>query len=244
MSSKIKTVLISGVSKGIGANCAKHLLNLGHTVIGIGRNDNNALKEFPNYHFFQCDLLEPEATKNIAKEIASTFQVDMFIHNAMYSPKHKPFLRCQEDDFLKAHTISSIAPTLIIQKIISGMRKNKFGRILFFGTIIQVVGSKGQLPYLTAKSALSGLTKGLCLELATSGVTCNLLLLGPVDTQKLRENLSEDQIKKIKESMPTGNLVEVDHIAKMVEYFLLDESAVINGATIPLGNASHLRNYS
>lgn len=237
----MKTILISGVSKGVGAHLSAYLLNLGHKVIGIGRQDNEDLKDHENFKFYPCDLLDLAAVKEISKSIGKDNEVDLFFHNAMYTPKHKPFLRYNDEDLIKAFTVCSASALTIVKNIISPMRKKNFGRILFLGSIIQQTGSVGQLAYLTAKSSLDGLTKGLSLELASSGVTCNLLLLGPVETEKLKDNLSEEAYENIKKSIPTGEFVNADHLSGLVDFFLTPESTPINGVTLPVGNATHLR---
>jgi NAD(P)-dependent dehydrogenase (short-subunit alcohol dehydrogenase family) len=237
----MKTILISGVSQGIGAYMAQHLLHTGHIVIGIGRSKNDTLALDKNFHFYPCDLLESESVNEVSKEIAKKHEVDMFFHNAMYTPKHKPFLRYTDEDMIKAFTVCSASALTIVKNIVSPMRKKKFGRILFTGSLIQHTGSIGQLAYLTAKSSLDGLTKGLALELASSGVTCNLLMLGPVDTEKLKSNLSDEAYENVKASIPTGEFVSQEHLAGMLDFFLTEASTPINGVSLPVGNASHLR---
>jgi len=239
----MKTILISGVSKGIGSFIATHLLNKGHTIIGMGRSNNEELNKNDNFHFYECDLLNSQVVTDVSKQIGKKHSVDMFFHNAMYTPKHKPFLRYTDEDMIKAYTVCSASALTIIKNIISPMRKNKFGRILFTGSLIQHTGSVGQLAYLTAKSSLDGLTKGLALELASSGVTCNLLMLGPVETDKLKDNLSEEAYEKVKSSIPTGEFVSQTHVAEMIEFFLSEASTPINGVSLPVGNGSQLRSF-
>ncbi|OUR93573.1 hypothetical protein A9Q84_19080 [Halobacteriovorax marinus] len=237
----MKTILISGISKGIGAHLASHLLEVGHRVVGIGRQGNDNLEAHDSFKFYPCDLLELDSVKEVSKAIGKENEIDLFFHNAMYTPKHKPFLRYKDEDLIKAFTVCSASALTIINSIVTPMRKNKFGRILFLGSIIQETGSVGQLAYLTAKSSLDGLTKGLSLELATSGVTCNLLLLGPVETDKLKDNLSEEAYENIKNTIPTGEFVNVEHISGLVDFFLTPASTPINGVTLPVANSMHLR---
>lgn len=241
----LKTILVTGISGGIGEACAAHFLALGHTVIGIGRNNNDKLIQAgKNFHFFSCDLLDLEKLSTIANEVSRQFEIDLFLHNAMYTPRHKVFLRYSAEELVRANKVSNIAPVIIIQKISASMRKNNFGRILFLGSAVTITGSKGQLAYLTAKSALEGLTKGLALELAkSSNVTVNLLQLGPVKTEKFTNNVSRENRQKIIDSIPGGELISPDDVAKCLEFFLKDESGIINGSSIPITNSSHLAGF-
>ena len=126
----MKTILISGVSKGIGAYIASHLLKSGQKVIGLGRSNNEELDKNENFHFYACDLLDSKAVQEVSKSIGKDHEIDLFFHNAMYTPKHKPFLRYNDEDMIKAFTVCSASALTISKNIISPMRKKKFGRIL------------------------------------------------------------------------------------------------------------------
>ena len=238
-----KSILITGISKGIGEAIARDFLERGHQVIGVGRSGNENLEKKDGFVFKQCDLLNTEAVQELAKNLGSEFEIDMFIHNAMYTPPHKPFLRYKADDLQMAHQVATIAPMQIIQRISSSMRKKNFGRIIFLGSLVQETGSIGQLAYLTAKSAMDGLMKGLTLELATSGITSNLILLGAVETEKLKAHVSEEQIEKIKEGVPTKKLVQINEIVEFMNYLLSEGSTAINGQRIPFGHAAQLKAF-
>ena len=235
----MRTILITGVSKGIGLTLTEHLLKKGFSVIGLGRSAPQEINN-PNFSFIQCDLLNFEELKSTLK-ILDTKPIDFFIHNAMYTPKHAPFIKYNAEDFMNAHALSTVAPTLIIQKIGMGMKKRGYGKILFLGSIIQITGSAGQLPYLTAKSGLSGLVKGLALELGKYGITTNLFLLGAVNTEKIRDNLGEEKMKLLADQLTHKRFIETIEIAITLEGFLSTENSIINGSEILLSNAQHLR---
>ena len=235
----MRTVLISGVSKGIGLALTKHFLEKGLSVIGIGRAAPENIKN-PLFSFIQCDLLDSDQLKNLL-EILDKKEIDIFIHSAMYTPKHAPFIKYDASDFIKAHIVSTVAPTIIIQKIGMGMKKRGYGRIAFLGSVIQMTGSTGQLPYLTAKSAMSGLVKGLALELGKYGITTNLFLLGAVDTAKVRDNLGAEKMGQLKEQLTNKRFIQEIEIAQSLESFMNEGTSIINGAEILLSNAQHLR---
>lgn len=235
----MKTILITGVSRGIGHTLAHYLLEKGYRVIGVGRNFPEDLR-VSQFRFFPCDLLDLVQVESLVSQLENE-AIDVFVHNAMYTPKHAPFIRYRADDFLKAHFISTVAPTLIIQKIAMNMKKQAFGRILFIGSLIQHTGTQGQLPYLTAKSALSGLVKGLALELGKYSVTTNLFLLGAVETAKLKENLGAERLERLKEKLTYQRFIQEIDIAKSLESFINNSQTLINGTEIILSDTQHLR---
>ncbi len=235
----MKTILITGVSKGIGLTLTEYFLEKNYNVIGLGRSAPEAITH-PHFSFLECDLLNFEDLKSTLK-ILDDRNIDIFIHNAMYTPKHAPFIKYNAEDFMNAHALSTVAPTLIIQKIGMGMKKRGYGKIAFLGSIIQMTGSAGQLPYLTAKSGLSGLVKGLALELGKYGITTNLFLLGAVNTEKVRDNLGEEKMKLLAQQLTNKRFIETIEIAKALEGFISQENSIINGSEILLSNAQHLR---
>lgn len=236
-------LLITGTSKGIGLQLALHFLDQGHQVIGLSRSHSQELDKKKNFFFYACDLLNTDELEDVATVIGQNHQVDVFIHNAMFTPKHRPFLRYKAQDYLSAHTVATVAPAIIVSKICSSMRKQHYGRMLFIGSVIQLTGSTGQLAYLCAKSALSGLTKGLALELASSGITTNTLLLGPVLTEKLQDNVGLEQIEKIKNSIPSKEFVTFEQIIHSITYLMDPKSQAINGTQVIVGQGSQLRSF-
>jgi 3-oxoacyl-[acyl-carrier protein] reductase len=237
----MKVILITGVSRGIGNTLAKHFLKKNYRVIGLGRSCPTDINYQSLFRFIPCDLLDSEQIKE-ALLLLDTESIDVFIHGAMYTPKHAPFIRYKESDFVNAHFIATVVPILIIQKIAMGMKNRGHGQILFLGSLIQKMGSKGQLAYLTAKSALSGLTTGLAVELGQYGISTNLFLLGAVETEKLKENLGEDRLEKLKNQLTYKRLIQAESIAESIESFIQGPFSILaNGSEIILSDTQHLR---
>jgi len=231
-----KKVLITGVSAGIGAALARELTARGHVVDGLGRSPPAAGSV---RDFIACDLLDVGAIDEAIQAIGGR-DYDVFIHNAMWTPPHAPYIRYQAQDFMDAHMVSTVAPTLLLQKIGMGMKRRGGGQLLFLGSLIQHTGSDGQLPYLTAKAALGGLVKGLAVELGKYGVTSNLVLLGAVETEKVRQNLSAEALAGLKAKLPRGELIAVAEVARTLAHLVEGELRLINGSEILLTDSQHL----
>jgi NAD(P)-dependent dehydrogenase (short-subunit alcohol dehydrogenase family) len=231
-----KKILITGVSGGLGAELAVAFKAQGHQVHGLGRS---AAPAGVVDRFILCDLLDLAAVAEVAKDLESE-SYDVFIHNAMWTPAHAPFIRYKAQDFLNAHTVATVAPALLLQKIGMGMKKLGAGQILFIGSLIQLTGSEGQLPYLTAKSALSGLVKGLAVELGKHGVTSNLVLLGAVDTPKVRENLSAEARASLEAKLPRGELITTEEVCRTLVHLIAGDLRLLNGSDILITDSQHL----
>jgi len=228
------SMVITGVSSGIGKYLCEYYLEQGLEVIGVGRSKPEFTSE--KFHFVQQDLTDLDKLEALGKELEEKYSPSSFIHNSMYTPGHKPFLRYKADDFIQAHKVCTIAPTLLLKKIAMGMKSRGHGRIIFMGSAVQLTGAPGQLVYLTAKSALSGLTKGLSIELALSKITVNQILLGPVETEKLKTNVDEERRQRILNSLPTQEFVSMEQISHVINYILSPESASYTGQELVLSS--------
>ncbi len=233
-------ILITGVSRGIGHALAAYFLSQGDTVIGVGRTAPSFIEDSGIFTFISCDFFDDEETESAVNSIKKLGTIDTFIHNAMYTPKHKLFLRYKAEELEKAHRVCSVIPLRFVQAIYSGQKKQSFGRVIFLGSLMQSIGGKGQLVYITAKSALSGLTKSLALEMASHGITVNLLLLGPVITEHFSSNVTAENQQKLQSAIPTGAFISYREIIHNLEYLLSKEACNMTGTEIPLGGGAHL----
>lgn len=227
---KKATILITGVSRGIGYQLAKRFLQDHHRVIGIGRVCPPDLG--PNFSFIGCDLGVEENRQKTLHSLAE-LEIDCFIHSASPSIEHKPHPMVTTAELQESFQVAVQSGLEIISLIGKKMRERNYGRIIFLGSAVQITGSSGQTHYHVAKSAQEGLVKSLCSELADHGITVNQLLLGPVDTEGLKEKTTEAQREKILASIPGKEFVNVEQIYAFLKYVNSYESAPLNGAMIP-----------
>jgi 3-oxoacyl-[acyl-carrier protein] reductase len=129
----------------------------------------------------------------------------------------------------------------MMQQLAPGMRKRRYGRIILIGSVVQEMGGRGQMAYITSKSALSGLTKSFASELGDRNITANLILLGPVETEKFLGNTSSEIVSAIKDKMPNQRLIPVEQICNAADYLMSDQSSFVNGATLHLSGGIHLK---
>lgn len=113
------------------------------------------------------------------------------------------------------------------------MMRARFGRIVNIGSVVASVGSPGQANYAAAKAGLVGLTRSIARELATRGVTCNLVEPGPVDTA-MTAALSEERRDQLRAEVPTGRFGEAAEVAHAVAFLASPESGYVTGAVLPV----------
>ena len=137
----------------------------------------------------------------------------------------------KDEDWDNVININLSASMRLTRQVIKGMLKRKFGRIIFISSIVGYTGNAGQTNYSASKSALVGLTKSIALEVASRGITCNLIAPGFISTP-MTDKLTDEQKNKIIVNIPVNRLGEVEDISNGCIYLASDEASFITGTTL------------
>ena len=223
----MKTLLVTGASRGVGfAICKKASAN-GHRAIALSRNIS-PLNGIPNVHPFSVDLSLESEVVDFVKEISTSFKsIDVLINNAG-SLINKPFLEISSSDFEAVFKVNIFAVATLTRLILPMM--NAKGHVLNITSIGGVQGSAkfpGLSAYSSSKGALVILTELLAEEFKDSGPSFNALALGAVQTEMLEE------------AFP-GYKAPVS-AAQMAEYiidFALKGHQFYNGKVLPISSST------
>ncbi|MDD3237178.1 MAG: SDR family NAD(P)-dependent oxidoreductase [Candidatus Gastranaerophilales bacterium] len=236
---KNKNILITGSSKGIGLAIAKVLNTKNNNVIITGR-DKDRLFKVINEHkfsaFFAFDLTKENAPQELIQIIENTYgSIDILINNAgeyVYNPIEKT----TEAEIERLFKLNSIAPYLLTRAVIPKMKEKKWGRIINIGSISGAVGEGNASLYSMTKSAFSGFTKALALELAQDNITVNTINPGWVDTELVNNDNLEDTFSKeeIIEMIPQRRFVHPDEVGNLCKYLISDNAKGLTGQSINL----------
>ena len=231
-------VLITGSSKGIGAKIAEILANAGYNVFLHGR-DENALKELSEKisakGFFSIDLTAEDSAENLFNKAVETLGgIDVLINNAgeYFYGKVENTDKVTLDRLL---TLNTKVPYVLISLAVKGMKANNFGRIINIGSISGAVGEANASLYSMTKSAFSGLTKALALELAQNNITVNTINPGYVKTALLDGTFDDDfSEKELLDMIPQNRFIDPVEIANFVKYLASNEAKGLTGQCINL----------
>ena len=230
-----KVVLITGATGGIGKSIARKMREKGAKLILSGtRQDvlNNIVSEFGNEaKGIVTDLNDKDDIISLADEAEKCFgQIDVLINNAGVTSDNL-FMRMKDEDWEKVININLTAAMRLTRQVIRGMIKKRFGRVIFISSVVGYTGNAGQTNYSASKSALVGLTKSLALEVASRGITCNLIAPGFISTP-MTDKLSDDQKNNIVKNIPVNRLGMPDDISNACLYLASDEASFITGSTL------------
>lgn len=234
-----KNVLITGASRGIGKAIAKLLVKEGHNVFLTARNKDmlkTVCHEIGAKGYFAIDLCENGAVEKLVKLTAAAYgDIDVLVNNAglyVYSAVEKT----DETDIDNMLAVNIKAPFELIKYVVPMMKKKRWGRIVNIGSISGIIGEANASLYSLTKSAYTGMTKALALELAADGITVNTINPGWVDTEmgKKSVNDSEFSYEENIETIPQRRFIEPVEIAHLVNYLISDGAKGLTGQSISL----------
>ncbi len=238
-----KVALITGATGGIGMSIARKMKLSGAKLILSGTKQNVltdlALELGNDVKTIATDLNCKDDILNLAEKAEDSFgQIDILINNAGITADNL-FLRMKDEEWEKVINVNLSAPMRLTRQVIKGMLKRRSGRIIFISSIVGYTGNAGQTNYAASKSALVGFTKSIALEVASRGITCNLIAPGFISTP-MTDKLSDEQKKSIVINIPANRLGHVDDISNGCVYLASDEAGFITGATLHINGGMNM----
>ncbi len=228
----MRRVLVSGASGGLGREIAESLLSDGFYVVMLCNKNKSKLdsliSKFSNQtKVVEVDFLNDVDYDTLKEEIGA---VDSVINCVGISSSQISW-KINKEQWDKVFDLNLNTPFRLAQLFIPEMRKNKFGRIVFFSSIVAQKGVVGTSAYSASKSALLGLTRTMASELATSGVTVNCISPGYMDKGMISE-VSDQFLSDILESIPAKTLGSSENITHSVSFLLNEKADYITGQVI------------
>ena|ERR1039458_116050 len=227
--------LVTGASQGIGRACAVTLAKAGATVALAARNEEKLKAAVAQIEgeggkaaAFRLDVASEEAIKSTVKEISAQLgKIDILVNNAGIT-RDGLLLRMKRADWDDVLTTNLSAPFLLIQAVLAGMMKQRWGRIINITSVVGEMGAAGQVNYASSKAGLIGLTLSVAREIASRNITVNAVAPGYIATA-MTEVLSEEQKQEITAQIPLGRHGTDSDIANAVLFLASKEAGYITG---------------
>lgn len=227
----MKTVLITGASRGIGREVAKLFAEKGYaTLINYNNSKDQAeslLKELTDKGYYaklyKADVSNKRETDLMVQNIIKDFKkIDVLVNNAGVSLT-KLCLDVSEEEYDNLFNINVKGMYFLTNAVLNSMIENKNGSIVNVSSIWGNVGASCEVAYSSSKSAVIGYTKALAKEVGLSGIRVNCVCPGVIDTD-MNKNLSIEDKKELADSTPLSRIGNASEVANCI-YFLASEKA-------------------
>ena len=230
-----KIALVTGASSGIGIGIAEALHAQGATVVLTGRREAElkavAEKLGERAAVIPADLNDAAAPAALVEKVeADHGKLDILVNNAGFT-RDMLALRMGDEDWNAVLEVDLNAPFRLARAALRGMMKRRSGRIVSIASIVGVTGNAGQANYAAAKAGLIGMSKSLAQEVATRGVTVNVVAPGFIKTA-MTDALNDAQKTALMGRIPMGKMGASEDIAAAVTYLASDEASWVTGVTL------------
>ena len=232
----MKTVIITGASRGIGAATAEYFGERGWRVIcGYYNNEGKVKKVAESIEksggearIFRADVGNFDDCKALIEFAEGFGRVDVLVNNAGISEVGL-FTDLSPEREKRLFDVDLFAPMNLARLVLPGMIHEKSGSIINISSMWGQVGASCEVQYSTAKAGIIGFTKALAKEVAPSGIRVNCVAPGVIDTE-MNSHLSDEDMRALADEIPMCRIGTAREVAECV--YFLTESSYLTGQVI------------
>lgn len=226
----MKTVLITGGSRGIGKCIAENLAKEGYNVVLNYNKSEKQAKQIQkelqgqgkNIEIYKADISKREEVKKMIKFTLNKFKnIDILINNAGIA-KLQMFNDITDEDWNEMINTNLNSVFYCTQEVLENMVHNKNGCIINISSIWGMVGASCEVAYSVSKAGIDGMTKALAKELGLSNIRVNSIAPGVIDTE-MNSNLDSRIKEEIKNETPLNKIGKPIDIYRCVKWLIEDE---------------------
>ena len=239
-----KSALVTGASRGIGSAIAEKLADQGFFVIGTATTAAGAEQISKDLGDRGCGLKllvqDQHSVEAMVEELA-TLEVGsplILVNNAAIT-RDNLMLRMSAEEWQDVVDTNLSGAFRVTKGLLRNMVKARWGRIINGGSGGGRLGNPGQANYVASKAGLEGLTRSLALEVASRGITVNLLAPGLIETDMTAE-LTNEQRDAMLTRIPLGRMGQANDIAAAAAFLSSDDGAYITGQTLHINGGMFL----
>ncbi|EKN3681935.1 3-oxoacyl-ACP reductase FabG [Yersinia enterocolitica] len=243
MSFEGRIALVTGASRGIGREIAELLAKRGARVIGTATSEKGA-EAISAYLGDQgkglmLNVVDPASIESVLATIRAEFgEVDILVNNAGIT-RDNLLMRMKDEEWQDIIDTDLTSVFRLSKAVMRAMMKKRFGRIITIGSVVGTMGNAGQVNYAAAKAGLIGFSKSLAREVASRGITVNVVAPGFIETD-MTKALTDDQRAGILAQVPANRLGQAKEIASAVAFLASDEASYISGETLHVNGGMYM----
>ena len=226
-------MIITGTSRGIGRGMAEFFLGHGYRVAGCSRGAGSIQHE--NYLHSSMDVGDETQVREFVRLVRGTFpRIDVLVCNAGLAPAAL-LLTMTSGEVLNGVLRTNVSGTFYMcREVARAMMLQRSGRIITMSSMAVGLHEEGTSAYSASKSAIVEMTRILAKELASSGVTCNVLAPSMITTEAV-EALGDAVTARALDKLTIKRRLSIEEICNVVSFFVGPQAGCITGQVIHMG---------
>lgn len=239
-----RVALVTGASRGIGRAIAFALARQGATVVAASRGDNaRPVAEQIAAAGLRAEALTLDVTddQSVGAAISGVLErhgrIDILVSNAGIT-RDQLLLRMKREDWDAVLATNLTAAFTMCQAALRPMLKQRSGRVIAISSVVGQMGNAGQANYAASKAGLIGFCKSMAREVASRGITVNVVAPGLIETDMTR-GLTGTSREDWAERIPLGRLGSPEDVAHAVCFLASDEASYITGHVLAVNGGMY-----
>jgi 3-oxoacyl-[acyl-carrier protein] reductase len=240
-----RIALVTGASRGIGRAIARHLARQGAVVVAAARGANaqpvadEIAAAGGTADGVALDVTVPgDIERAVAGVLERHGRIDVLVNNAGIA-RDQLLLRMKRDDWDAVLATNLTAAYALTQAVLKPMLRQKSGRIVCISSVVGQAGNPGQANYAASKAGLIGFAKAAALEVASRGITINVVAPGMIETDMTRA-ITERALDDWAARIPLRRLGTPDDVAAAVCFLASDEASYITGQVLAVNGGMYM----
>ena len=236
---------VTGASRGIGRAIALKIAVTGFVVVASARSNNaDAVVDKINGEggkavALSLDVTDSDSILNVAKTAVEQFgSIDVLVNNAGIV-RDQLLMRMKPEDWDTVIATNLTAVYGCCQSVLRPMMKQRSGRIINISSVVGQSGNPGQTNYSASKAGLIGFSKSLAREVASRGITVNVVAPGMIDTD-MTAGLDERAREALSAQIPMARLGVPDEVASVVCFLASHEASYITGQVVAVNGGLYM----
>jgi 3-oxoacyl-[acyl-carrier protein] reductase len=239
-----RVAIVTGASRGIGQAIAQQMARQGAIVIAAARGENaRAVAEAIQGNGGRAEAVALDVTDagSVERVVASVLErharIDVLVNNAGIT-RDQLLLRMKREDWDAVLATNLTAAFALTQAVLKPMIRQRAGRIICISSVVGQSGNAGQTNYAASKAGLIGFVKSIALEVASRGITANVVAPGLIETEMTRA-LTGDARTEWASKIPLRRLGRPADVASAVCFLASDEASYITGHVLAVNGGMY-----